>query len=577
MRRRVGSFVCLCILTLLGSAVDSRAANKPNIILITFDSVRADRMGFLGAHGDPTPTLDRIAKDSLVFSQAYAQAPLTVASHATILTGTYPQVHRAGQFAVPLSSQLPYLPELLHSAGYHTAAFVGSMELDPRNGPFQGYDRGFDVFDASFHQPRAGESRYQSVQRRAVDVVANAKKWAASSKQRPFFLWINLSDADDTSGAAYDRAIGTVDAAVGKLTQSLQAQSVYDGSVILLASPHGESLGVHGEDSHGMFLYDETIHVPLVIRLPKGLIGAKAVKNRVGLVDMAPTVLEAAGLSVPSQMQGRSLIRVAQSSSAADQPSYARSDLPAQAFHCSTIESWRAGKYLYIRAPQPELYDLSADPRATHNLAQTSKATLDTMASQLQAFDNRLAGDAGKGNEGTLSSSEMQKLASLGYVGLQKSGAGVRAGVTGVDPKDAIGAANKTLAAWGDIDSGRSENATVVLKGLAISQPESYLAQYGLGMSLFQQQKCAGAIPYLHKAIELQPESPWAHYTMGACLMKTGDFKTAAVHLEIASSRLPNFSAVHSVLADAYDRLGRGDDAKRQRAAISTGERKKND
>jgi arylsulfatase A-like enzyme len=589
--RRLGSWFFLGILILVAFPVDSRAgqkapaekttvrktvAGKPNIVLITLDSTRADRMGFLGAHSALTPSLDAIAHQGIVFAQAYAQAPLTVASHATILTGTYPQVHRASEFAVALATTLPYLPDLLHAGGYRTAAFVGSILLDPRNGPFQSYDRGFDVYDAAFHPAQRGESRYQSVDRHADQVVARATKWLASNQQRPFFLWLHLHDPSAPDGT-YDRAIAAADAAVGKMVGFLRAHSLYDDSILVVASAHGESLGAHAEDTHGIFLYDETIHVPLLLKLPGNQMAGKQVKNRARLLDVAPTILEAAGIPVPSRMQGQSLLRIAQASSQADQPAYARSDLSQQGFQCAAVESWRAGKYLYIRVPKPELYDLSADPAATRNLAQTSRATLDTMASQLQALDNRLANEPGKETAAGLTSSEMQKLASLGYVGLQKSGAGVSAAAEGTDPKDIIAAANNTFAALRDEDDGKPEKAIPVLQQVLGSQANLDLAQFAMGAALFQQQHFADAIGYLHKAIELQPDSAWAHYTMGLSLMKTGDFKTSAVHLEIASERLPGFSALHAALAEAYDHLGRTPDAARERAAASKGENNRND
>lgn len=582
MLRRLSAWIFLGILILVVFPVDTWAVNKaaagkPNIVLITLDSTRADRMGFLGARGRLTPNMDRIAREGIVFTQAYAQAPLTVASHATILTGTYPQTHRASEFGVPLATTLPYLPDLLHAAGYRTAAFVGSIQLDPRNGPFQRYDRGFDVYDAVFHQPQRGESRYQSVERHGDQVVAHATQWLAGNKQRPFFLWVQLHDPDAASGVLYDRAIATVDTAVGKLVNSLRVQSLYDDAVVVIVSAHGESLGAHGEDTHGMFLYDETIHVPLALKLPKNPMAGKQVKNRARLLDVAPTVLEAAGIPIPSQMQGQSLVRIAQSGSQADQPAYARSELPMQGFQCSAIESWRAGKYLYIRAPKPELYDLSADPGALHNLAQNLKATLETMAARLQALDSRLGTESGKTAGAGLTSSELQKLASLGYVGLQKSGAGVNAATEGTDPKDIIAAVNKTFAALSDLDDGKPEKAIPTLKQILTSQSNSYLAQFGMGTALFQQQQYAESIAYLHKAIELQPDSAWAHYTMGLSVMKTGDFKAAAVHLEIASGHLPGFSALHSALAEVYERLGRTQEAARERAGVSQGEHKKND
>jgi arylsulfatase A-like enzyme len=519
-------------------------------------------MGFLGARNGLTPNLDGIARQGIVFAQAYAQAPLTIASHATILTGTYPQTLRASEFGAPLEQRLPYLPYLLHLSGYRTAAFVGSILLDPSNGPFQRYDRGFDMYDAPFHQPQRGEGRYQSVERHADQVIARATKWLASNQQRPFFLWVHLHDPSAPDGT-YDRAVAAADAAIGKLVNLLRAQSLYDDAVIVVASAHGEALGAHGEDAHGIFLYDETIHVPLILKLPKNQMAGKQVKNRARLLDIAPTILEAAAIPVPSQMQGQSLLRIARATSQTDQPAYARSDLPQQGFQCSALESWRAGKYLYIRAPKPELYDLSADPNATRNLAETSKATLETLASQVQALDNHLGNEPGKESATGLTSSEMQRLASLGYVGLQKTGAGVNAATQGTDPKDVIAAANKTLAALADLDDGKPERAIPALRQVLTSRPDLYLAQFGMGAALSQQQHYAEAFGYLHNAIELEPGSPWAHYTMGLGLMKTGDFQTSDIHLKIAARRLPGFVPLRAALAEVERHLGTNQDAVR--------------
>lgn len=574
--RRSGWWFVLGILIVTALPVDSRAASpavrKPNIVLITLDSTRADRMGFFGAHGGLTPNLDTIARQGIIFSQAYAQAPLTVESHATVLTGVYPQIHRASEFSVPLSASLPYLPDLLHAGGYRTAAFVGSILLDPANGPFQKYDRGFDVYDAAFRQPLRGENRYQTVERHADQVVARAMKWLATNTQRPFFLWVHLPDAS-APDTTYDRAVASTDAAAGKLLNFLRAQSLYDNSVIIVAASSGESLGAHGESTHGIFLYDETIHVPLLVKLIANHLGGRQVKNRARLLDIAPTILETVGVPVPSQMQGQSLLRIATASPQADQPAYSRSDFAHQSFQSATLESWRAGKYLYIRAPKPELYDVSADPGASRNLAENSKATLDTLASQLQALDNRLANEPGKESATELTSTEMQKLASLGYVGLQKTAAGASAATEGSDPRDVIAAANKTLAGMQYLDDGKPERAVPVLQQILATQPNLYLAQFAIGTAQFQLQHYAAAIEHLHKAIELQPDSASAHYTMGLCLMKTDDFKTSAVHLEIAAQRLPQFSALHTALAEIYEHLGRTQDAAHERAAAAKANR----
>jgi arylsulfatase A-like enzyme len=564
----------LARMTLLGFLISIslpaslRAAGKPIIILITLDSARADRIGFLGSHSALTPNLDGLAPESIIFERAYTQAPLTLVSHATILTGTYPQTHQVSELGSPLATGLPYLADLLHAHGYRTAAFVGSVSLDPRNGSAPGFDRGFDVYDAGFEQSSGGGGK-QFVERRGDEVVARASKWLNNNTRGPFFLWVHLYDPHAPYGRSYDRAVAAADAALGKLLAVLCAQKLFEDSIVVVASDHGEGLGAHGEDTHGIFLYDETIHVPLLLKLPQNQMAGKRVKGRVRLVDVAPTVLEVAGVPVPSQMQGQSLLRIARTNPDADQPAYARSDFPQQAFGWSPLESWRAGKYLYIRAPKPELYDLSADPQAAKNLAQTSKAILVTLASQLEAFDSHFGGRGSQAETSGLSSSEAQKLASLGYVGLQKSSSNANPAVNGTDPKDTIALANEVLKALLNLSEGKPERAVPALQQVLAGQANMYLAQYGLGVALAQQRQYAKAVEHLHKAIELQPDSAWAHYEMAASLIKIGDFETAAVHLELASARLPKFREVHLLLAQSYEQLGKSKEAQVERKKAS--------
>jgi choline-sulfatase len=545
----------------------SAASPKPNIVLVTLDSVRADRVGFLGGRRKLTPALDMIARDSVVFEQAYSQAPDTVVSTATILTGTYPQVHHASELSVPLPPSVPYLPDVLHTAGYRTGAFVGCIALDPWDGPFQSYNRGFDRYSAPFHPSRLEELQGEKIRESGARVVARATKWLTQKRSQPFFLWINLSDAELPAKIPYDRAVSLVDAAVNTLVHVLRDQSLYNDAVIVIASEHGESLGAHGEDTHGVFLYDETSHVPLLLKLPGNQ--GRRTRSRVRLLDVAPTVLELAGVASSSQMQGQSLLRIAQATSRSDQPAYARSVIPQEDYGCSPLESWRAGRYLFIRAPTPELYDAVADPGASHSLAQSSRATLDTIASQLTAFDRRLGNETTAAASTGLTSSELQKLASLGYVGLQTTRTHVDTASQGKDPKEVISAINKTRVAIALAEAGQLESARSTFQKLISSYPNFYLAQYGMGSVLVEERKYSEAISYLHTAIELQPDSAWAHFAMGVALLRTADFKTAAVHLEIASLRLPECSHVHFNLAEAYQHLGRDQDAARERSRAS--------
>jgi choline-sulfatase len=548
------------------------AAPKPKLVLITLDSVRADRMGFLGAKGALTPNLDRLARESIVFEHAYAQAPATVVSHAIILSGAYPQSTGMSEIGGTLPSSLPYLPDLLKSQAYKTAAFVGSIDLDPQNGLAQGFDRGFQTYDAAFRPAIPGDARPPVTERRGDQVVARAIAWLDHNVQTQFFLWVHITDAS-TPGASYNSGITAADSAVGKLIGALQQRKVYGNTAVIVVSDHGESLGAHGEDTYGVFLYDETVHVPLLVKLPEAPPAAKPATTRVAakvrLVDIAPTLLEIAAIPVPSQMPGQSLLRVAKAGGGGDLPSYSRADLPQRGFGWSPLESWRASKYLYIRAPKPELYDLTADPGATHNLAQTSKATLDTMAAQLDNFDRRFSGESAKSST-ELSLSERQKLESLGYAAGGQKSAGPAIVVTGTDPKDKIATANKVIEAASPHDQSKPDlaiaRAIAALEPVVSADPNLYLAQYTLGVALARKAQYAEAVKHLHKAIELQPDSAWAHYEIGASLLKTGDFKTAIVHLEIAKGRLPAFATAHLSLAEAYEHAGRTEDAKRERS-----------
>jgi len=245
------------------STSQRRKNSKPNIVLITLDTTRADRMGFLGSKRGLTPVLDQLAQQGVVFTRAYSHVPLTTASHATILTGTYPQFNHVNDFGVPLNAQLPYLPDIVRHSGYQTAAFVASLILDPLDGTAPGFDRGFDVYDAGFHLRAHGGDRYKSVERRAGDVVDHAIIALKRRPPGPFFVWVHLYDAHDPydppepyktkyASQPYDGEIAYADASVGKLLTVLRDLNLYDGALIAVMADHGESLAAHGENTHGV-------------------------------------------------------------------------------------------------------------------------------------------------------------------------------------------------------------------------------------------------------------------------------------------------------------------------------------
>jgi arylsulfatase A-like enzyme/tetratricopeptide (TPR) repeat protein len=561
------------------AAVPPRAAasntRHPNIILITLDTTRADRMGFLGSKRGLTPNLDAMAKQGVAFTRAYSHVPITTASHTTILTGTYPQFNHVNDFGVPLSPQLPYLPDLLHAQGYHTGAFVGSLILDPMDGTAPGFDRGFEVYDAGFHLRRHGMDRYKSVERRAGDVVNHALAWLSQLPNGPFFLWVHLYDAHDPydppapfkarfASQPYDGEIAYADSAVGKLLDEIRKHGLYDETLIAVMADHGESLGAHGENTHGIFLYDETLHVPLLFKLPASHAGGNRIDARVRLVDVAPTILQEAGLPVPKEMQGESLsammVRPAIGSHGSEtvqeeRSAYAETDYPHRGFGWSSLRALRSGKYLYISAPERELYNQAIDPEAAHNLAEGAKAVADTLGLQLDQFRTKTSQtlvELAKPD-----AEQMQKLQALGYVSSEAKTAHEDEKVGGIDPKTKIEVSNLLHDAMFDVEDARYQEAVPLLKRVLAEEPNMPIANMQYGMAQARLKNYSEAVPPLQKAIQQLPDNGMGHYELGLALFEMGDWKSAAPQFEAAVGRAPKWADAQFSLASVYARIDR--------------------
>jgi arylsulfatase A-like enzyme len=556
------------------SAPANRRA-RPNIIVITLDTTRADRMGFLGSKLGLTPYLDALAKQSAVFTHAYSHVPLTTASHATIFTGTYPQYNHVVDFGIPLSDKLPYTPDILRKNGYHTAAFIASLVLDPLGGTAPGFDRGFEVYDAGFHMRPRGADRYKTVERRASDVVNHALAWLGKRPSGPMFLWIHLYDAHDPydppepfktryRSQPYDGEIAYADAQVGRLLVGLRTQGQYDNSLIAVMSDHGESLGEHGENTHGVFLYDSTIHVPLLVKLPGVRTSGKQVDTRVSLVDVAPTILSQAGLPVPAEMQGQSLLSFISKTSTESGPSqdraaYAETDYPHRAFGWSSLRALRTGKYLYIRAPQAELYNLTSDPQEKQNLAVSSKAVADTLAAQLEDLRRKTSQtlvELAKPDP-----EQVEKLQALGYVASDASNSKTSSTDSGIDPKAKIEVSNLLHDAMLDVEDARYREAVPLLDRVLVEQPGMPIAEMQLGIAHARLKNYAEALPHLEKAVKVLPDSGMGHYELGLARFETGDWKAAAPEFEAAVAKAPRWADAHFSLASVYARIDRVPDA----------------
>jgi arylsulfatase A-like enzyme/Tfp pilus assembly protein PilF len=538
------------------------SSNHPNIILITLDTTRADRMGFLGSTRGLTPNLDALAKQAVVFTRAFAQVPLTTPSHAALLSGTYPQYNHVEDLGSPLGKDVPYLPDILRRHGYHTAGFIGAYILDPKSQSAPGFDRGFDTYDAGFHRRKPGEDRYASVERRAGEVVDHALAWLQAHPRDPFFVWLHFYDAHDPYdppspfkekyvSAPYDGEIAYTDSQVGRFLAALRTKNLYSGSMIVIAADHGEAFGEHGEERHGMFLYDETVHVPLLMKLPNERMAGTEIDSRVALADVAPSTLQAVGLPVPSTMQGEALL----GSTAADHPVYSETDYPRRAFSWSALRSWRAGKYLYVQAPKRELYDQSSDPEAQRNLAPQSTAVADTLQGQMNQF--RAKTSAAKKGSTKLDPAQIENLRALGYLASDTNQDEDTREPGGVDPKDKIQVANQMHEALVDIEEEKYEDAIPRFEKVIQAEPATSSAYLELGRALFHTKRYQEALPYLHTAVEKMPSSGMAHYELGLTLVKTGQWEASLAEFQSAVEKTPKSAQLHFYLGAVYTRLKR--------------------
>jgi arylsulfatase A-like enzyme/tetratricopeptide (TPR) repeat protein len=578
------SFVRFLLIILLAQSVStaqSKLANRrpvsgakpPNIILFTLDTTRADRMGFLGSKRGLTPNLDALAQQSAIFTRAFAQVPLTTPSHAALLTSTYPQFNHLEDLGMPLGKELPYLPDLLRKHGYHTAAFLGANILDAKGGMASGFDRGFDMYDTDFHDPRPGEDRYHNVERRAGDVAERALKWLSKNQQGPFFVWLHFYDPHDPydppapfkeryAKEPYDGEIAYVDSVVGSFIEELRKRGLYENSLIAITADHGESFGEHGEERHGMFLYDETIHVPLLLKLPAQKFAGKRIDPRVALVDIPPSLLKAAGIAAPASMQGQSLFPLLESTEAAtdqkekekvsDRAIFSASSYARRIFGASELRSWRSGKYLYVQAPRRELYDEPLDPGASKNLASSAKAVADTLDTQLSGFLQKTSSAQTKNAK--LDPTVVEKLRALGYLATESSTA-KNSDKAAIDPKDKVDVANRYHRALVKGEDGHFAEQIADLREIVAHDPDVPGAYFNLGSALVNVGQYEEAVPFLRKAADSFPESAPPHYELALALGYVGQLDGALKEMQAASICVPGSANLHNLVAGLHVQL----------------------
>jgi arylsulfatase A-like enzyme/cytochrome c-type biogenesis protein CcmH/NrfG len=545
----------LVVTALAALRATAQTPAKPalNVVLITIDTLRADHVGCYGYKQIKTPNIDGLAADGVRFESAFAVVPVTLPSHSSMLSGTYPMLSGMHDFSGnKLSPLQPTLASVLKQAGYQTGAVIGAAVLDSRFGLNQGFDFYYDHFDFS----RLDEANLDEMERPGNVVADVALDWLAKNSQKKFFLWMHLYDphfpyhppephSREYAAQPYDGEIAFADEQVGRLLRFLKEKGIYQNTVIVLCGDHGESLGEHGEKTHGFFIYNATMHVPLIIRLPENRMpesaAARTVADPVSLVDLMPTMLSAVGLETPSQVQGRSLLpelRADRTDQAnRDRVLYGETFMPRIHFNWSELRGSENTKYHFIDAPRPELYDLSKDPGEVHNLFTEKKAVAEEMRAKLVGMIRDYSAGKELAEKTGLDPALMERLKALGYAGFSGGGDPTSKDPTISsrnlpDPKDRIAVYELISDAIADSQHGRYQESIDKLKSVVKTEPNSVPAHYLQGLDYYRLKMFAEAVDELQKTVQLSPDYALAFFNLGMAQAHTGQIDAAIVTLQ---------------------------------------------
>lgn len=594
-RRRLALVVAVVALAAAGTAgcpMSSRVAGPP-ILLITLDTTRADRIGAYGYADARTPVLDRLAARGILFEHAYAPVPLTLPSHASMLTGDYPAEHGLrtnGAGSLPESTLT--LAELLSDAGYETAAFVASYVLDHKFGLAQGFSN-YDDNLAGAEPTQDSIHRYRDGAR----VVDSALQWLHQERQHPFFCWVHLYDPHEPydprsaefdgafDASPYDGEIAYVDRQIGRLVEFAEA---HPDTIVIVAGDHGEGLGDHSELQHGYTLYRSVLHVPLVVAGASQIQTPARIATPVSLIDLFPTVLQLARQPVPDGRSGVSLVDALGGQPLPMRPLYAMTDDPFLQNGWSPLRALTLGDWRYIRTAKPELYNLTADPGELTNLADAQPDRVQELEAALADLESELkTGDAA---EVQLSAAEKHALASLGYLG-GTAGPIPEDLQTLPDVKDMLPFNVRTESAIALIEQRRLDEAEAILtRVMAESPPEHYVSRiclgslheargnvqaaedvyrdvlkhrpdntsalYPLGSLCAEQGRLTEALQIFEHCLSLQPDAAQPLYNRGLVRARMGDLLGARQDLTAAIQRDAQFVGAWAALGNVYTRMG---------------------
>jgi len=506
-----------------------------NVILVTVDTLRADKVGCYGNPSVRTPAMDALAAGGIRFENCISQTPLTLPSHTTILTGTLPPFHGVrdnGGFVVP--PELVTLAETFKAQGYDTAAFVAAYVLDSKWGLDQGFDTYFDKFDLSrFERISLGE-----VQRPANEVMDEALGWLEKKKDGKFFAWIHLYDPhtpytppepyqSEYRQNPYLGEIAFTDSQIARLTDYVDRNGLRDDLFIVLAADHGESLGEHQESTHGFFVYQEAVHVPLIVATPfAGLRGVTS-RETVGLVDVMPTVCEMAGLPVPAEVQGRSLVPSFFTPGAGpERLAYSETFYPRYHYGWSDLRSVQDARYKLIIAPVPELYDLEKDPGEEKNLVYLEKKVYEDLSARAKTLMDGAEQGAHEVDLGKVDEETREKLAALGYIGSFTDPSRLQ-GQKLANPRDKIGIFNELSKARESGMDGNIDAAVRTIEAIIAEDPTISDAYFSLGNVLYKARRFDDAIASFVKSLELKPDDSFTVINIANSYQAMGRFADA--------------------------------------------------
>jgi choline-sulfatase len=510
------------------------------IILVSIDTLRADHLPAYGYRKVRTPAIDALASEGLVFERAYAHSPQTFPSHVALLSGRLPfenGVRDNVGFTVPADLRL--LPKMLQNRGWTTGGVVSAYVLRRE----LGLDRGFTFFDSQMPQA-SPDTPAAEVQRSGMESLAVARNWMRGLSSTRFFLFFHIYEphapynppARFAAYGPYDGEIAYADEIVGQLFAWLKQRGWYDQATIILVSDHGEGLGDHGEREHGLFVYDETIHVPLIIKMPKGAGGGRRIATPVQHIDLVPTILDWLGAPRPSRLRGRSLRALIENGTEpAEAGFYAESLFGRYHFGWSELYSLTDARYRLIKAPRPELYDLDQDPREKRNLAGDRPQPLQAMRA---ALDRLLAG-ARVQVPALVSREDLERLQALGYVGTQQSLSPDVPGDTLPDPKDKLAALEACRRALELGASGQRDQAIDLLRTLAAANPSMTDAWLQLGLQQMRTGRYDDALASFRRLVELDPSDADGLVNVATVLCALGKPDDAIANGELALKVVP--------------------------------------